>query len=506
MKKVAFLLIFLVVLSACSKKLDSPTNVRVEGDKLVWDEVKYATGYILKIGDNTYRLEDNFFIIKDLSTGNYKAIIKAVSDKYNESNEVSFDFDVSLPKLGEPSNIEVVDYYLKWSNVENADFYVVRFEKGDLIYIFDTESNRYDIDFLPNGNYVVKIVAHSNSNYVTSNEAIYNLVINKEKLNTPKNIKIDQKIISWDEVKKASSYKVIIDEEEFTVVDNYFNLSEYPNGSYNVQIKAISRGFIDSDPLEAIINIYDVVSDIPSNLLISDKKLTWDYIEGVTSYIVSINDVEYEVNNNEFDLSDLPLNYFYTIKVKVKDGLFSNEVVYETFVITDEVYKVTFNKNTTNNLEYELNSKFDLLKVYKEDEEIFKGYFDVEDRLVISKEYLVTLSYKMHYFDLYTSIGIIKLELTIIDDRKPYIISDSNIVFSGEDLILEFQLYDGRIVSVFGNNITTNDYVVDENKLIIKSEYINGIFVNESKNTLILGYHLSSNTHEVIGYIFIKRN
>src|SRR5690606_951325 len=111
-----------------------------------------------------------------------------ISDKYNESNEVLFDFDVPLPKLGEPRNIEVEDYYLKWDTVENADFYVIIIEKGDLIYTFDTESNSYDISFLLNGNYEVKISAHSNLNFVPSNEAFYNLVINKEKLDSPKNI------------------------------------------------------------------------------------------------------------------------------------------------------------------------------------------------------------------------------------------------------------------------------------------------------------------------------
>jgi|SRR5690554_2652004 len=88
--------------------------------------------------------------------------------------------------------------------------------------------------------------------------------------------------------------------------------------------------------------------------------------------------------------------------------------------------------------------------------------------------------------------------------EKPQIISDNEINYNGEDIIIEFELFGGSISSVNSELISNVDYEIDNNKLIINKEFIEKE-LTEDKEKLIIGYTLSNKEHNVVGYIFIYK-
>jgi hypothetical protein len=126
--------------------------------------------------------------------------------------------------------------------------------------------------------------------------------------------------------------------------------------------------------------------------------------------------------------------------------------------------------------------------------------------LTMKGVFLDTIAYGTHFMLFYTSIGIIELQLQIIDTRKPFMISSSQInVILGEDVVLEFELFDGGFVDLSGNDITMEDYHFEGSTLRIHGDYIQRIFTRDpDRSVLILGYTLSANQHITIGYLFIR--
>lgn len=100
----------------------------------------------------------------------------------------------------------------------------------------------------------------------------------------------------------------------------------------------------------------------------------------------------------------------------------------------------------------------------------------------------------------YTSVQTI-----VIADHKPYITSQSTVDYSNQDLGFTFELYNGVFTDISGSEITTEDYVIENSKLTIKSDFIDRILLAEpQKDTIIIGYVLTSSDEITVGYLFIN--
>lgn len=141
MKKILLLIISLcsfTSLVACKKeptKLETPQNLKINGDVASWDAVENATKYRLNLIDSfnkeQKRLVDGTSV--DLKTlhlniDTYKIQVQAVgNDKYADSDysTTEITYKNRLPQLEVPSNLVITGHIFSWDVVEYAASYKV---------------------------------------------------------------------------------------------------------------------------------------------------------------------------------------------------------------------------------------------------------------------------------------------------------------------------------------------------------------------------------------------
>uniref|UniRef100_UPI0031B5FFAD hypothetical protein n=1 Tax=Methanocalculus natronophilus TaxID=1262400 RepID=UPI0031B5FFAD len=107
-------------------------------------------------------------------------------------------------------------------------------------------------------------------------------------------------------------------------------------------------------------------------------------------------------------------------------------------------------------------------------------------------------------FEFQTNKGIIKLDLRFTDSKTPHFITDTRLTYDKEDIILVFEPLEGELLTLSGNNITNNDYSIDDNILTIDSAIIDEIIEeNPDRNRIIFGYQFKLDDKITLGYIFI---
>lgn len=102
---------------------------------------------------------------------------------------------------------------------------------------------------------------------------------------------------------------------------------------------------------------------------------------------------------------------------------------------------------------------------------------------------------------LYEGNRKIKLVITIHDKDEPYLISSSSVKTDiYEDIVFQFELFDGFIKQIYGQDLSESDYTVSGNILTIKSEYI--LRQYENQQPISITYTLEQD-HIVFGFLVI---
>lgn len=394
----------------------------------------------------------------------------------------------SKQDLRAPKNLRIENDILYWDEVKNASVYLILINEEE----FTSNKNEFDLSFLDNGEYTIKVQAKA-KNYQDSNfsETIkYNV-----ELKEPRNLKIVDNTLTWDDIQMASKYTVYINDQTFEVTENSFDLSSLSkNILYEITVVAHYEDKVSSHSKQITYSIFEV----PKNLIINeDNILLWDKINEATKYTIYINDKTFEVLENKFDLKQLSENAFYSIKIKAHynshQSEFSKEINYHTFKDIIETIQVSFNKITNYDLEVDL--PYPLLSIEDFKEENY--HFD-NSKLTIYNSYLQTLNNGNNSLILYTSSGKILLIINIYENNKPHILSDNKVTYNGEDIIIYFELFGGTISSISKELTENQDYVIDGNKLIIRSDFI------KDKDNIIISYTLTNDEYIVLGYIYIS--
>lgn len=329
-------------------------------------------------------------------------------------------------------------------------------------------------------------------------------------------IEIIEDTLTWDPVPFADYYQVSINNKTLEYVrSTSVNLIQQTidYGSLTIIISAHQEGAVSlSSESFVVLEYHPSVIPIPRNLIINNHLLTWDAIAYATGYEVTINGVATSITTPSFDLSTLDPNGFFSIEVKTlyfnRASEPSLSLHYESQFDSLGILELSQTKNTTQEpLEWVLDSlEGTILQVnYLGEEDIVPTFEGNTVRL--SLEEFLLLSYGIHYFKVYTTTGLVELQIQVVDDRAPFMISDHEIVvLQGENAPFTFELYDGYFTSVSGNDITAEDYKVEGSILIIQSTYIDTIFQeDEGRQVIILAYSITANDHIVIGYLFIRR-
>ncbi len=217
--KFFLLLTALFVLVGCTKTLDTPTNVRISDDVVHWDQVKEATGYVVKVGVNEHSTATNSFDLKTLTldTGTYQISVKATGkDKKDSkfSGPVSYVVDATTNKLETPANLVITDGVLTWNQVTGANAYLVSVNGVQV----RTQQPSIDVaDFVIKiGNYPVTVIAVGNGTVENSEPAQVTLNFNQNLLTLKTNelINIMLEPYGWVIGMKASDFD-LSDEYEY---------------------------------------------------------------------------------------------------------------------------------------------------------------------------------------------------------------------------------------------------------------------------------------------------
>jgi hypothetical protein len=138
--------------------------------------------------------------------------------------------------------------------------------------------------------------------------------------------------------------------------------------------------------------------------------------------------------------------------------------------------------------------------------ELETDYQVISDGVVINQTLLADYEQDTFDFIVQTTVGSFQLQVTIIDETKPYLMNDSTIHYEvGTDLKLQFDLFGETIVGFSGNDITSDDYQINGNIVTIDVDYIHGKFVeNSERTTLIISYTITHTENTIIGFLYIK--
>ncbi|MBI9008569.1 MAG: hypothetical protein JEZ05_00935 [Tenericutes bacterium] len=243
---------------------------------------------------------------------------------------------------------------------------------------------------------------------------------------------------------------------------------------------------------------------------------------GAISYEFTVTDISEEIwtsetdgfyqivffeTSNMLELSKLPNNRTYSIVVKVTT---EDDVTYESSAFTIEQYSTV----NTIEVDYNLNNGFGL---YLEDLSGVEVFY-YRNLISVFENFYNTLAVPMlkHVFfsgatndmevQAYTAEGIYIININLLEITKPYIISDNEVDFVGNDLAFIFDFCQGELVDINGSLLSTSDYTLTDNILVIEAEFIQNIFDEEpERDTVILAYQLRNDTDIVIGYLFINR-
>ncbi|VEU82138.1 hypothetical protein [Acholeplasma hippikon] len=252
---VASALFFLVACTKNTENLAKVENVKVEEQKLVWDEVAnadYYEVYISNVEGSPFKVEANEFALyeKIVAGVEYSIQVKALSN--NEKFLASeLSAEVKHLKYGQQKLASPVVTYaenkLSWEAVEGADSYLI--EIGN--YRINTKELSFEDDgarFKVEKVYEAKISAISAVNKELNSVATkIDYILHYRFVQAPV-LSLEGSVITWEAVECATSYLVVVDDVEVEVktlsIDLAVKFPKLKDGEYEVTVTAYNPAFV----------------------------------------------------------------------------------------------------------------------------------------------------------------------------------------------------------------------------------------------------------------------
>lgn len=327
--------------------LESPTELKFDGNKFTFVGKDNANAYMLKIngneiniGNNTeYSFNNVVAKLGNLYNDVVTCSVKAVGDGkiFNDSD---YSHEISFVKISSVENLYIENETLYFNAINDVASFNVEVSLGDkLIYagqvnnaLFNNEQLSLNIseltDSVNGAEYIIKVTPnlenYNNTIDVFGGETAY---VNYSVVGSVKNVVINDRVISWGFVNNAQTYTVDIHKdgnllETFTnITNNYLQISYDEAGEYYCEVLANSNksnttsGKIKSNPL-----YFDI---LPAPQIIADNNtISWQNVEYAEGYLVTIKNNEGATLINK----SFVLNNFYDISA-FKAGTYSIEII-----------------------------------------------------------------------------------------------------------------------------------------------------------------------------------
>ncbi|NCA97301.1 MAG: hypothetical protein EOM77_03870, partial [Bacteroidia bacterium] len=227
--------------------LDAPSNLRQEGDLLLWDEVAYASGYVVKVGTAEHTITATQYQITVTEPIQVAVLANGSEDGYVLPSSYSENYWFKVA-LASPSNIAYEEGLLTWNAVTNAASYQISINNATP---FSSATNQYQVGYDYVGLILFKVKAISgNDQYLDSSYAEQSIQIDPLTLQAPQNLVVTGDVLSFDNVEHAMTYGIYHNGEfvEEIATNGYTIPSEIlaQSGSY-LQVQALSTIHIDSE-------------------------------------------------------------------------------------------------------------------------------------------------------------------------------------------------------------------------------------------------------------------
>ncbi|MDD4153869.1 MAG: hypothetical protein PHT30_00465 [Bacilli bacterium] len=318
--------------------LDAPSDVRQEGNLLMWDEVMFATGYVVKVGTIENLVAATQYQITSSAPVQVAVLANGSEDGYvlPSSFSTSMWFKVALQT---PTNLAYSNGLLTWNAVDNASSYQVIVNDGSPL---SASINQYNVGFDNVGSVTFKVKAISaNEQYLDSAFAEIEVQIAPLTLTAPQNLAINGGVLSYDTVEHATAYGIYHNDvflEETTSTQYAIpSLVLAQSGSY-LQVQA--RSTIHNDSALSV-KVYLGATEISNETQLRDMSLTGYYLLTQDIFLTSnwiAKDFNGVLDGNGHEISGLildesvsePAGFFKTIN----EALITNITIAGSLTIT----------------------------------------------------------------------------------------------------------------------------------------------------------------------------
>lgn len=290
-------------------KLGMVKNVKIQGQKLTWDNVDKAQSYIVNIDGTLVNVDKNEYYF-DGYTGSHKVKVIACGNGTNLVSS-SYSNEQTIYKLSKPTNLAISNGVLTWDPVSNSQSYKVIITNGNSDSAsgsYSATSNSFTInrsDLKETQTITVQAIGNGNTIADSEFSDSYNTFVLASPI-----VSIAKEGIVWTKVANASSYTVYLNDYKKNVTGTTLNLSEedIPAGSYS--IKVIANGdlvhYFDSDESQSISAKLLAKPTVSNNE--TETGVAWKTVVSAYGYNVRIDD------GNIISLGSDKRNYDVTFK------------------------------------------------------------------------------------------------------------------------------------------------------------------------------------------------
>lgn len=246
----------------------------------------------------------------------------------------------------------------------------------------------------------------------------------------------------------------------------------------------------------------------PSNVFLQHNIIRYDNVVNATHYVIDVNGEEIEITGTSYYIEaygDITVR----VKARAKDYKDSNysSVLTLKRAFPFEDIRLNYSIHSSKDLHIlTLPENISTVGIMSDDIEIgMHDFTKIDNNLVFKQSYLNTLDKGVYTYAIdLRSFGSFTLEISITDNELPYLVSNNIQSFSGNDLLLNFELFGGSFVGLSGNGITTDDYEITDSTVKISNGFLSQCAMeNPEETALSITYDFVLDDHYVFGYIFI---
>lgn len=293
-------------------RLATPTGLSISGTTVSWNSVSNAAKYIVFVDGVGYETTTSQYQLTNLSEGNHTITVQAInldSDLYMPSRH---SLALNVQKLAAPADVRIEpagnELVLKWSQVTGASNYQIKIGSN----ISDpVRATSYPVSQHANAlgageGVQVSVYAKGNGSNIIDSEPSITITI--AKLNAPTNLGVSGDNIVWNpsEVDNigATAYELYLNGKVYNTSGTSFPTADIPAGTYAAYVKAIGNKTTTIDsPNSGSVYITKLATITNVQATEGGKVYTWDVVPGATSYRVTVDGVEYYVNEPKFEVN-----------------------------------------------------------------------------------------------------------------------------------------------------------------------------------------------------------